>query len=153
MITESGRVERLEDGFAWVVCAGQSGCVRCAEGRGCGGGLLGRLLGDRLHRVRALPGGHALRAGDRVELGLQEAALLRGALRVYGLPLLGLIGLPLTVRLMTGMSGDGTMLIAALAGLAAGLMMARRGSTRLARDPLYQPHVIRRLDRPCAPPQ
>lgn len=149
MIVESGRVERMQDGFAWVVCAGQVGCARCAEGRGCGGGLLGRMLGDRLHRVRALPGEHALRAGDRVELGLQEAALLKGALRVYGLPLLGLIGLPLVVRLVTGLSGDGPLLIAGLTGLAAGLAIAWRGSAQISRDPLYQPHVIRRLDSSC----
>lgn len=151
MIKETGRVERVEDGYAWVVCAGQAACARCAEGRGCGGGLLGRLLGDRLHRVRVLAGRHALQAGDRVELGLEESALLRGALRVYGLPLLGLLGLPLLVRVVTGLSADGPMLVAGLLGLAGGLVVARRGSSRIERDALYQPRVVRRLAPVCKP--
>ncbi len=150
MIVESGRVERIEEGFAWVICAGQVGCVRCAEGRGCGGGLLGRLLGDRLHRIRAVAGSQALQAGDRVEIGLDEAALLRGSLRVYGFPLLGMLGLPLLLRLFAAQSGDGSLVIASVVGLVAGLAVARHSSEKISRNPLYQPHIIRRVDGWCS---
>ena len=82
MLLETGRVEVVQEQFAWVACAARSDCQRCREGKGCGGGLLGRLLGDRLHRVRACHDGRALQTGDRVELGLAETALVRGAFKV-----------------------------------------------------------------------
>ena len=56
MITETGRVLQVEGEWALVACRRQVECARCAAGRGCGGGVLGKLLGDRLHHVRAATG-------------------------------------------------------------------------------------------------
>ncbi len=149
MLQETGRVESVSEGFAWVVCASQSNCQRCREGRGCGGGLLGRLLGDRLHRVRAVTNGQTLIIGDRVELALSEAALVRGAVRVYGLPLAGFLLLPIAARWLFGLSGDFSLLALGAVGLLAGLTLARRHGAQVARDPQFQPVITRRLASIC----
>jgi sigma-E factor negative regulatory protein RseC len=88
LITETGRVLEVEGEWAWVECRRQVECARCAEGRGCGGGLLGRLLGDRLHKVRAARGSVAVAPGDQVLIGLGEEVVLRAAAAVYLVPLL-----------------------------------------------------------------
>lgn len=150
MLLESGRVERVQDGFAWIVCASQTDCQRCREGKGCGGGLLGRLLGDRLHRVRAVNPEYALGPGDRVELGLQESALVRGALQVYGWPLAGFFLMPLIVAEFGPASNDFVLLFTALLGLLAGIAIAAYRARRVASDPRYQPVIIRRLDSDCS---
>lgn len=149
MLRESGRVESVHSGFAWVVCAAQLDCKRCAEGRGCGGGLLGRLLGDRLHRVRATSQVQNLAAGDRVELSLSELALVTGASQAYGLPLLGFIGLPLAAFWLFGISGDFLLLLTGLAGLLLGVLLARRLATGSSRGSRFQPVITRRLSNQC----
>ncbi len=150
MLLETGRVEAVQKQFAWVACAAQSDCQRCREGKGCGGGLLGRLLGDRLHRVRACHDGLVLETGDRVELGLSEAALVRGALQVYGIPLAGFLLLPALLGLLGGVSNDFALLFAGLGGLFAGLWFARRRARRVETDPRYQPVITRRLSPACS---
>ena len=149
MLRESGRVESVHDGFVWVVCAAQLDCKRCAEGRGCGGGLLGRLLGDRLHRVRALTRDQDLNAGDRVELSLSEAALLQGAFQVYGMPLMGFLGLPLVAFWLFGISDDFALLAAGIAGLVLGVVLARRFAAASASGRGFQPAITRRLSGQC----
>lgn len=149
MLLETGRVETVQEQFAWVACVAQSDCQRCREGKGCGGGLLGRLLGDRLHRVRACHGGLVLQSGDRVELGLSEGALVRGAFKVYGIPLAGFLLLPGLLYLLAGVSNDFALLLAGLAGLSTGLWFARSSARRVGADPRFQPVIIRRLDPEC----
>ena len=91
MIRESGCVIRIAGSFAWVSCESRAGCERCAQGKGCGGGLLSRLLGDRLYQLRVpVPAGIAV--GDQVQLGITEGALLGAACLMYLLPLLALLG-------------------------------------------------------------
>lgn len=150
MLLETGRVERVHARFAWVSCSAQTDCQRCREGKGCGGGLLGRLLGDRLHRVRAAHDGLALKPGDRVELGLSEGALLRGAVQVYGIPLAGFLLVPVLLATLLGTNNDLVLLLAGIAGLLAGLLLANWRAGRVERDARYQPMVIRRLDGPCS---
>lgn len=145
MITETGRVLAVEGEWAWVACRRQVECARCAEGRGCGGGVLGKLLGDRLHKVRAATGSVAVAPGDQVLIGLGEDAVLRAAAAVYLLPLvLALAGGVAVVTVMGG--GDLAALLGAVAGLVAGLAWARGYSRRHATDTALQPVVLRLAD-------
>jgi glycosyltransferase involved in cell wall biosynthesis len=86
------RAITAEEVVAWVACQRQVECQRCAEGRGCGGGVLGRLLGDRLHKIRAATGSVAVAPGDQVLIGLGEDVVLRAAAAVYLVPLLLALG-------------------------------------------------------------
>lgn len=151
MITETGQVVDLGAGHAWIACRRQVECARCAEGKGCGGGLIGRMLGDRLHRVRAVTGGLSLAPGDRVLIGLDEEAVMRAAFVVYLVPLLAAVA---AGGLAWGtLGGDAAAAAGALAGLAGGLAWARGYSRRHEADPRFQPVVLRRVgDEPCARP-
>lgn len=148
MITETGHVVELGHGHAWIACRRQVECARCAEGKGCGGGLIGRMLGDRLHRVRAVTGGLSLAPGDRVMIGLDEDAVMRAAFAVYLAPLLAAVAAAALGWATLG--GDAWAAAGALAGLGAGLAWARGYGRRHEADPRFQPVVLQRIsDRPC----
>lgn len=145
MITETGRVLEVEGDWAWVACRRQVECARCAEGRGCGGGVLGRLLGDRLHKVRAATGSVAVTPGDQVLIGLGEDVVLRAAAAVYLVPLLlALAGGAVATGLTAG--GDLAAIIGAACGLVLGLGWARGYSRRSAADASFNPVILRRTD-------
>jgi len=148
LITETGHVVELDHGHAWIACRRQVECARCAEGKGCGGGLIGRMLGDRLHRVRAVNGGLALAPGDRVMIGLDEDAVMRAAFVVYLAPLVAAVGAGALGWATLG--GDAWAAAGALAGFGAGLAWARSYSRRHEADPRFQPVVLQRIaDQPC----
>jgi sigma-E factor negative regulatory protein RseC len=127
MIIEAATVIRVADDSVWVSCDNQAGCQRCAEGRGCGGGVFSRLLGDRLREVRVDRYGHRLRAGDHVQIGIAEVDLLKASLMMYLVPLLTMLIMAVIVTRVTpaGWQELGGVL-GALAGLFAGLALARR---------------------------
>lgn len=140
MLYERATVLDRDGRWAWVQAASQAGCARCAAGRGCGGGIFSRLLGTRLHRVRALNEPTAA-PGDMVLLGLAEAALWQGALRVYGWPL----GLLLAGLLAGQVGGDAGALLGGAIGFVLGLLLSRWHSRRLAGVAQYQPAILRVL--------
>ncbi len=132
---------------AWVSTDGASHCARCAEGHGCGGALMGRLLGKRLHTVRALlADGVRVAPGDRVRVGLAERALLGSAALAYLLPLASLFVGMLAVFVATG--SDRAAIAGALAGLAGGAFAAHRLAAKTGRSAVFQP-VIVACDRPA----
>jgi sigma-E factor negative regulatory protein RseC len=146
MITERATVMRLEGLRVWVRPRSVADCERCRAGQGCGGGVLGRLVGDRLTDVEVDPGGFSLAPGDDVLLGLREPVLLRASLMAYGLPLVGLIGGAALAGLYAGAQGDGAQVAGGVLGLLAGLGAARRLAHR---DPrrvsAWQPVVLEQL--------
>lgn len=129
---------------AWVEVQGVSACQRCAKGQGCGAGIFNH--GVSASQVSCFTSEPVL-ANQTVDIEIQEAGsnwlwLVAGA---YGLPLLGLLlgslsanwvmthlspSLPSTVSL----SNDAVVAIAAIVGLAGGLIAWRMLSkTVLAR--------------------
>jgi sigma-E factor negative regulatory protein RseC len=117
-------------------------CPRCAAGKGCGAAL----FTNSGRRVEAsVPDDLSLDAGDVVELSLAPDSLLRAALIVYGLPLIGAVA---AVSIAWGLSlGDVAASISALAGLLLGLAIARRhlGKQRCLRQ--FVPTISRRLQK------
>lgn len=145
MITETGRVLEVEGDWAWVACRRQIECARCAEGRGCGGGVLARLLGDRLHKIRAATGAVAVVPGDQVLIGLGEDVVLRAAAAVYLVPLVLALAGALGASALLG-GGDLAAVAGAAGGLLLGLRWARAYSRRHAADTSLQPVILRRSD-------
>lgn len=145
MITETGRVLEVDGEWAWVACRRQVECARCAEGRGCGGGVLGKLLGDRLHKLRAATGSVAVAPGDMVLIGLGEDAIMRAAAAVYLVPLLSALA---GGAAAAGLAGGGELaaIAGAAAGLWAGFLWARAYSRRHAASAALQPVILRHAE-------
>lgn len=117
-------------------------CARCAEGKGCGAGLLGRTTGSR--RVDALIGGGlTVREGDEVRIELAPSNLLQASMIVYGLPLSGAV-LGAAVAYLAGL-GELYAAMAALGGILAGLTVARLRLLRSDCLRQFTPTIVERL--------
>ena len=119
-----------------------SACPRCAAGKGCGAGIFVDTGRERQVQADVRPG-LQVEEGDVVEVALAPDNLLRAALIVYGLPMLGaILGAVLAYALALGDLGAA---VAALLGLGCGLLLGRWHLRR--RDCLsrFVPTVERRL--------
>lgn len=79
-----GRMATIE------VAVAEGGCGRCHEVGGCGGQNLSRAL---CHKTRRIVVHNTLGAavGDRVAVGMDEAAIGKVATRIYAVPLIGIL--------------------------------------------------------------
>ena len=131
-----------DSSVATVVVEGQAACARCAEGRGCGAGLLGGQ--DRKSRIQASVGPHVrVRKGDSVSIALRPRNVLRASFVVYGYPMLGAVAGAAVA--WQGNLGDLAAALAALAGIGAGFAVAkiRLAATGCLRE--FTPVVVERL--------
>jgi len=149
VIRESATVLRVQGSMVWVSCRNQAGCQRCAEGRGCGGGLLGRLLGDRLREIRVVSDRKDLQVGDQVVIGLGDSVLLKASLVLYLMPLILMFGMAALFSFASQADGDISSVAGAILGLSAGLWLARRYGRRHNRDSLFHPRVLERTGHEC----
>lgn len=136
-------VDRVEPSpHALVQVDATISCARCAEGKGCGAGLLGGNAGPR--RVDALvSSGLTIDEGDEVRIELAPTNLLRASMIVYGLPLTGAVAGALISHLL-GL-GDLYAAITGLGGVIVGLYVARlrlRASSCLRK---FTPTITERL--------
>jgi sigma-E factor negative regulatory protein RseC len=148
MIEETAQVVASEGRFAWVQTQRTSTCGSCAVNKGCGTATLAKVLGQRRTRVRVLNDVQA-GVGEQVIIGLPEQALVRGALAVYLVPLLGLLGGALFGQYLAGRllleSPDLLSILCGGLGLAAGVFWLRHHAHRIREDVRYQPVIMRRL--------
>jgi len=148
MVEEQGVVVAVEGNAAWVETQRKAVCDSCSVNKGCGTAVLSKALGNKRSRIKVLHDGDPpLRVGDDVVIGLQEQALLRGSLIVYGLPLLlmmaAALGADVLVRHGLGVgAADPVDVTAGIGGFVAGLLWVRRFSRRIAGDPRYQPVIL-----------
>ncbi len=124
MIQEIVEVIEQGDGGLWVEAVQRSACNSCNARAGCGQHSMSKL--GRSMRLWVSTE-QKLQPGQQVVLTLPEGSLALSALAMYGLPLLGLI-----VGAIIGQLGgsDGWAGVAALAGLAAGFILARKLAAR-----------------------
>lgn len=132
------------DGLA-VEASGPATCPRCAAGRGCGGGVFGRLVGGGPRRV-LVDDPIGLGPGEVALIGLSGASLLRAVLETFAWPLLGLF---LAASLPAAGSAEALVALAGLGGLALGIALARMRVRALL--PLLRPRVLARcpVERDC----
>ena len=111
MIEERAVVVTSDVDGVVVTTPGRAGCARCAEGRGCGGGVLGRLTERRQQpTVRAAnPDNAEFVAGDQVVIGLDDDALIGASLLVYVGPLVAMLGFALVAHLVLGLGEVATI--------------------------------------------
>nr|WP_298142355.1 SoxR reducing system RseC family protein [uncultured Pseudomonas sp.] len=143
MIEEQGRVIALEPGAVWVETLRKSTCSSCSAKAGCGQGVLDKLgVEGRRGHVRALCD-LQLEIGDAVVIGVREDLLVRGALLVYLIPLLGLFAGALLAQWLT--LGEPLVIVGAALGFLLSWILVRWRSARSADDPALQPVVVRAL--------
>jgi len=149
MIEQRATVVAEEGDAVWVETRRDSACGACARNQGCGAVMLAKAFGFASPRLR-VPAGEGARLGDRVVIGIDERALVRGSFAAYLAPILFMLGFALL--------GEGALpgsdLLAlpfGAAGLGAGLVWMRRYNRRAAADRRFQP-VILQKDRDNAPP-
>ncbi len=146
MVEEQAVVVAVEEHAAWVETQRKAACDSCAVNKGCGTAVLSKVLGNKRSRLRVLKHDLQLRVGDEVVIGLQEHALLRGSMTVYGSPLLlmmvGALLADYAGRQWLGHTSDFLDIIFGIAGFLAGLVWLRLYSARIAQDPRYQPVIL-----------
>lgn len=133
----------VHDGAVTVVAGAKQGCPTCAEGRGCAGGVLGRLANRKQRRVRADNPEHLdVRAGEAVLIGLDEQALVRGAALVYLMPLLAMI--VAAVLAQWSGAGEGVTTLIGAAALVLAFALAARWQRAPDAARRYAPRLLRR---------
>ncbi|MBF7731635.1 SoxR reducing system RseC family protein [Pseudomonas sp. N040] len=143
MIEETGRVVALEEGAVWVETLRKSTCSSCSANAGCGQGLLDKLgVGRQRGFVRVLSD-LQLALDDVVVIGIREDLLLRAALLVYLLPILGLLAAALLASSL-GLA-EGWVILSGMAGLLGAWLVVRWRCRHSEDDPARQPVVLRAM--------
>ena len=145
----TGHIIALETGSASlraeVEVSAAVACARCASGRGCGAGLLG--ASEKTRRVHALiAAGVDVHEGDEVRIELSPLQLLRASWLVYGLPLVAAV-IATGVAYLFGLD-DFYAVAAAVVGMAAGLVVARRQLSSASCLYRFTPTIVARLPVP-----
>lgn len=152
-MTETARVVSTEGEHAWVETQRKTTCGSCAVQKGCGTGVLAKVLGNRASRIRVINTIGA-RNGDLVTLGLEDGALVRSSFAVYAMPLifllLGGVAGGLLNDTLSWQSKEGATAVCGVLGLLAGLAWMRRYSQAVAQDARHQPRLIGFADEPEA---
>jgi len=126
----TGWVESVDKDRAYVVTQRSNGCQSCDSQKSCGTSVLAQLFspanGSKIDVENTLD----VKAGDEVELSMDESRLIHHSLMAYGLPLLGLFVGALSFQWLGNGEGDaaadGYALIGSLLGLLSGWWMTRR---------------------------
>lgn len=115
MIEAKGTVVAVDGDYA-VVQMDDVGCGRCHEDGGCGGNHAGNMFCSKPKTYR-VPNSAQSTIGDQVVVEIEEGSIRRSAVRMYVIPLLGLIS-----GAQLGLAVEGE--IGAIAGAVAGLICA-----------------------------
>jgi sigma-E factor negative regulatory protein RseC len=141
MIEQEARVVALSGDDALVSIQRQSACGGCAAKSGCGTSVVASLFPQRQQTLR-LRNSQRAEVGDRILVGLPEAALQRASLLLYGVPLVMLLAGAVTGQMLGGT--EPLAILGGLSGVTLGLLAIRR-LTGHARMRSMQPIMLRRL--------
>ena len=150
MIEETATVVKTEGKIAWVEAQRQTTCGSCAARKGCGTSVLAKVVGKKAAHMRAINPIEA-QVGDTVIVGLNEAALLKGSLAVYLLPLLFMLLFAVTGQVVARQmlwQSEPVVILFAVAGLLVAGIWLRRFTRRIQHDTIYQPVILRRVPAP-----
>lgn len=103
------------------------GCGHCSSEGGCGSGTLSKLFCSSEPRHFKVRNEAGARVGDEVQVTLPDGMLLRGAVKMYVLPLFLLLigGIAGSGLAGQGASRDAYAVAGAVAGLLLGFILAR----------------------------
>lgn len=139
MIKEWATVVSWQDGMAVLRCEQSAGCSSCQSRKTCGTGLLSQL-GMAAEQLLHVPCEQPLEPGQRVELGISESSLLRSAVLLYLVPLLGVFIGAGSLQMLFG--NDGAAVLGALLGAALAFILVRGWSAKLSTKQQYRPVIL-----------
>jgi sigma-E factor negative regulatory protein RseC len=137
------RVVSVDDGVAWLEPEQTTSCGGCASASACGSGAKG--IGSVASRLEArrfrLEDDRRFSVGARIVVGVDERALLKGALTAYAIPLATAFAAGAFAQWLAGT--DLVTMASMAAGMAGGLLVARIFARRLARRGELSPRFLR----------
>lgn len=127
MIEMRAIVIRLHGGDALVQPIGTGGCGHCDSEGGCGSGTLTKVFCGNKPRQFKVRNEVSAKIGDEIQVSIPDGVLLRGAIKMYVLPLMLLLAGGIAG---VGMAGDGAgrdayAVAGALIGLLLGFILAK----------------------------
>lgn len=126
MITETATVVEADDkGYALVATQRTGACGSCGANKVCGTAVLDGVIGRKIARLR-VRNPVAARPGQTVEIGIDDAALVKSSALMYLLPLVLLLGGAAAGQWLSGEAG-------AIIGAALGLLVGFGGLRRWLR--------------------
>ena len=144
MLIETVVVTRVDEQGVWVRADEQGGCGSCSVQKGCGQSLYAKYFAAQselmLHKEHMTV---SVDVGDRLEIGLQESAMLKASLLVYMAPLSAFI---LVLALGSASAWPGWLLAcSSVTALFLSACLVSSGFKRLSHMGAYAPQVISRL--------
>jgi len=145
MIEEEAVVTHTEAGQVWVEKPRKSACGGCSQS--CASAAVGQYLGTPMVRLQVFSP-IEVHVGDRVMLGIQEDAIVKGSFYAYLIPLVGLflgaiLGDIVASSLISAISNDGASAFGGVTGLILSFAFLKFAGV-LSRDKLH-PVILRKL--------
>jgi sigma-E factor negative regulatory protein RseC len=137
MIETRAKVVRAGAGIALVEAENRGTCGHCDTEGGCGKSAMGKLFCSKPRTFEVIDN-LGCRVGDEVSIGVQDGALLKGAVAVYMVPMF----LLLAGSLFGNMWGDGAAVLGGGVGLLIGFFWARHYSVANRGNPRFQPYIL-----------
>lgn len=137
-------VVAIDGETAWLEPEQTSSCGGCASASACGSKGIGTLANRLEARRFSLPNRDNLRVGERVVVGVSETALVKASLTAFAIPLAAMLFCGAMAQWVAG--NDLISMLAMVAGLALGLLGARRNARRLYARGELSPQFLRRAD-------
>lgn len=142
MMEGIAQVVAVEGDMVWLVPESGSSCGGCASAAACGSKGIGTVASRLEARRFQLANDAGLRIGERVVVGIRQNTLLKASITAYAIPLATLLTAGALAQWAAG--SDAITMVAMLAGLALGLVLARLGADRLLVRGELAPRFIRR---------
>ena len=150
MSTERGTVQRIEDGWSWVLARRKGGCDNCGHK-----GYCQMVEGGDLMIVKAKNTAQA-QIGDEVEIYLSTKTRLKTLFIVYMIPVLGLLAGATSARNLSGFLGLNENLgvvLFSLSGLVLAFILVRLFEARMKAKRELIPFISRIIRRPAPSPR
>ena len=102
----------------------KSACPRCAEGKGCGGGILAQAFANKTYQL-SVNKNTPLKIGEMVQIGIKSSLLVRASLLLYLLPLISMVTVAMIAGSLTN-DQDIFTVTGAIIGIIIGILVAKK---------------------------
>lgn len=146
MIEEHAIVVGVEQDVAMLEIIRKTPCGLCGKSRGCGISLWAKLFNHK--SVFKATNNIGAKVGDNVIVGIEEHALLRSSMTIYGVPLASLligavIGIGFLPQEASATQKDVYTVIGALIGLSLSILWLKGHAAGQSFNPNHRPVILR----------